>query len=78
MSLYPGNKNSQIEIYCNYCKGNIFSMYDIWRTLNSLLLCVDFIWGLIFIHIRTFINAQLVMHLIKWRDATTIGTKKIH
>ena len=87
MSLCPGNLlilsyikkigvNSQIKIYCNYCKPNIFRMYDIWRTLNFLLLSVDLIWHLIFIHIHTFINAQLVMHLVKWRDATTIGTKK--
>ena len=28
-----------------YCKRIIFSVYDIWRTMNFLLFCVDFIGG---------------------------------
>ena len=62
------------HIFEIYCKCIIFSVSDIWRTLDFLLFSMDLIWFIISFHCTySFINAQLAVFLIWGRDTTAKG-----
>ena len=64
------------HIFEIYCKCIIFSVYDIWRTLDFLLFSMDLIWFVISFHCtysNLYINAHLAVFLIWRRDTTAKG-----
>ena len=51
MKLNQDVLNKNFSKVVMYCKRIIFSVYDIWRFLDFLLLSVELIWWLICIHL---------------------------